>query len=47
MKDAVQNYIGSLNWGYRVQLRDKSVEYINGLGKFIDKNKVLVKLFSH
>jgi hypothetical protein len=25
MKDAVQNYIGSLNWGYRVQLRDKNV----------------------
>ena len=25
--ESVQNHIGSLNWGYRVALKDKSVEY--------------------
>jgi thioredoxin reductase (NADPH) len=28
MVEAIQNHIGSLNWGYRVQLRDKK-ESIN------------------
>jgi hypothetical protein len=45
MRDAVQNYIGSLNWGYRVQLRDKKVNYINGFGKFIDQHKIQVQFF--
>ncbi len=44
MRDAIQDYIGSLNWGYRVQLRDKKVEYINGFGKFIDNHKIHVSL---
>lgn len=43
MRDAIQNYIGSLNWGYRVQLRDKKVEYINAYGKLIDNHKVHVR----
>lgn len=34
--EAVQNHIGSLNWGYRVQLRDKKVDYINAFAKFTD-----------
>uniref|UniRef100_A0A8C3AEH7 thioredoxin-disulfide reductase (NADPH) n=1 Tax=Cyclopterus lumpus TaxID=8103 RepID=A0A8C3AEH7_CYCLU len=40
MKTAVNNYIGSLNWGYRVALRDKSVEYINAYAEFIEPHKV-------
>lgn len=42
MKNNIQDYIGSLNWGYRVQLRDKKVQYINGKGEFIDKHRLLV-----
>ncbi|CAI2352006.1 unnamed protein product [Caenorhabditis sp. 36 PRJEB53466] len=34
LKDSVQDHIGSLNWGYRVQLREKSVTYINSYGEF-------------
>jgi thioredoxin reductase (NADPH) len=37
---AVQDHIGSLNWGYRVQLRDKNVKYINACGEFIDAHTV-------
>ncbi|XP_076807803.1 thioredoxin reductase 1, cytoplasmic-like [Clavelina lepadiformis] len=33
---AVQDYIGSLNWGYRVQLRDKKVNYVNAYGTLED-----------
>ena len=25
MKDGIQDHIGALNWGYRVQLREKQV----------------------
>lgn len=32
----VQAHIGSLNWGYRVALRDKKVEYLNAFGTFVD-----------
>ena len=42
MKDNIQNHIGGLNFNYRVQLRDKKVEYINGFGEFIDRHKLLV-----
>ena len=31
-----KNHIGSLNWGYRVALKDKSVEYQNAYATFID-----------
>ncbi|XP_056629778.1 thioredoxin reductase 1, mitochondrial isoform X1 [Diorhabda sublineata] len=40
LKDAVQGHIKSVNWVTRVELRDKQVEYINGLGSFIDANTV-------
>ncbi|KAJ8981664.1 hypothetical protein NQ317_017284 [Molorchus minor] len=36
LKDAVQAHIKSVNWVTRVELRDKKVEYINGLGVFKD-----------
>uniref|UniRef100_A0A8C5AFG1 thioredoxin-disulfide reductase (NADPH) n=1 Tax=Gadus morhua TaxID=8049 RepID=A0A8C5AFG1_GADMO len=34
MKEAINNYIGSLNWGYRVALRDKNVNYVNAYAEF-------------
>lgn len=40
MVEAVQNYIGSLNWGYRVQLRNKKVTYINAYGEFEDAHTI-------
>ena len=42
MRDNIQNYIGSLNFNYRVQLRDKKVDYLNAYGTFVDRNKLLV-----
>lgn len=40
MCERVQDYIKSLNFGYRVQLREKSVTYLNALGKLIDNHTV-------
>ncbi|KAG8430274.1 hypothetical protein GDO86_018097 [Hymenochirus boettgeri] len=40
MKDGIQNYIGSLNWGYRVALRDKQVRYENAYGEFVEPHKI-------
>lgn len=37
---SVQDHIGSLNWGYRVSLREKSVTYMNAKGKFVDPHTV-------
>ncbi|EFO96052.1 hypothetical protein CRE_26919 [Caenorhabditis remanei] len=34
LRDSVQDHIASLNWGYRVQLREKTVTYINSYGEF-------------
>merc|ERR1719427_541525 len=36
----VQDYIGSLNWGYRVQLREKNVNYVNGYAEFTDPHTI-------
>lgn len=36
----VRNHIGSLNFGYRVQLREKDVKYINAKGSFVDPHTV-------
>ncbi|XP_017479461.1 PREDICTED: thioredoxin reductase 2, mitochondrial isoform X1 [Rhagoletis zephyria] len=41
---AVQNHIKSVNWVTRVDLRDKKVEYINGLGYFKDPHTVVAKM---
>uniref|UniRef100_A0A4W5P8P1 Thioredoxin reductase 3 n=1 Tax=Hucho hucho TaxID=62062 RepID=A0A4W5P8P1_9TELE len=43
MKTAVNNYIGSLNWGYRVALRDKNVNYVNSYAEFIEPHKIKVE----
>uniref|UniRef100_A0A8C9SPX1 thioredoxin-disulfide reductase (NADPH) n=1 Tax=Scleropages formosus TaxID=113540 RepID=A0A8C9SPX1_SCLFO len=40
MKTAVNNYIASLNWGYRVQLRDKNVTYMNSYAEFVEPHKI-------
>eukprot|EP00911_Craspedida_sp_UC1_P001152 UC1_evm1s866 len=39
--EGVQNHIGSLNWGYRVSLRDKNVTYLNAFGSFRDEHTLL------
>nr|XP_023026181.1 thioredoxin reductase 1, mitochondrial isoform X1 [Leptinotarsa decemlineata] len=36
LRDAVQGHVKSVNWVTRVELRDKKVEYINGVGVFKD-----------
>ncbi|EHA99506.1 Thioredoxin reductase 1, cytoplasmic [Heterocephalus glaber] len=40
MTEAVQNHIGSLNWGYRVALREKKVVYENAFGQFIGPHRI-------
>eukprot|EP00741_Cyanophora_paradoxa_P008397 tig00001307_g8124.t1 len=40
MVEGVQDHIGSLNWGYRVALRDNKVDYFNALGSFVDAHTV-------
>ncbi|XP_004449156.1 thioredoxin reductase 3 [Dasypus novemcinctus] len=40
MTEAIQNYIGSLNWSYRLSLRERSVTYINAYGEFIEPHKI-------
>lgn len=41
LTEAVQNHIKSVNWVTRVDLRDKKVEYVNGLGYLKDSNNVV------
>ena len=41
--DAIQNHIGSLNFGYRVALRNKGVKYINALGQLQDAHTIKVR----
>ncbi len=38
LKDNVQDHIRGINFGYRVQLREKGVTYLNKLGKFVGPN---------
>ncbi|XP_052030265.1 thioredoxin reductase 3 [Apodemus sylvaticus] len=40
MTEAIQNHIGSLNWGYRVTLREKGVTYVNAYGEFVELHKI-------
>lgn len=40
MKNAIQDHIGSLNWGYRVQLRDKKVNYVNAYAEIVDQHTI-------
>ncbi|XP_003377568.1 thioredoxin reductase 1, cytoplasmic [Trichinella spiralis] len=36
----VQKHIRSLNWGYRVQMNQNSVTYLNAYGSFVDANTI-------
>eukprot|EP01116_Phalansterium_solitarium_P024190 TRINITY_DN8789_c0_g1_i3.p2 TRINITY_DN8789_c0_g1~~TRINITY_DN8789_c0_g1_i3.p2 ORF type:complete len:204 (+),score=88.00 TRINITY_DN8789_c0_g1_i3:184-795(+) len=38
--EGVQDHIGSLNWGYRVALRDKKVNYVNAYAVFVDPHTI-------
>lgn len=38
MVEEVQNHIGSLNWAYRVNLREKEVTYLNEYAEFVDEH---------
>jgi thioredoxin/glutathione reductase (selenoprotein) len=40
MRNNVQDYIASLNWGYRVQLREKSVDYVNSYASFTGSHEI-------
>ncbi|KAL3852967.1 hypothetical protein ACJMK2_016572 [Sinanodonta woodiana] len=40
MKSAIQDHIGSLNWGYRVQLREQKVDYKNAYAEFISPHRI-------
>ncbi|CAJ0953324.1 unnamed protein product, partial [Mesorhabditis belari] len=40
MRDGIQDHIGSLNWGYRVQLREKKVDYLNAYGAFTGSHEI-------
>jgi thioredoxin reductase (NADPH) len=42
VRDNIQNYIRSLNFKYRVRLREKSVKYLNKLATFKDEHTVTV-----
>lgn len=44
MKTAVNNYISSLNWGYKVSLRDKNVNYVNAYAEFVEPHKIKVSV---
>jgi pyruvate/2-oxoglutarate dehydrogenase complex dihydrolipoamide dehydrogenase (E3) component len=41
MRDNIQNHIKKLNFGYRGQLRDVGIDYLNKLGEKIDQNSSL------
>ncbi|KAL4669336.1 hypothetical protein H8959_007890 [Pygathrix nigripes] len=40
MTKAIQNHISSLNWGYRLSLREKAVAYVNSYGEFVEHHKI-------
>ncbi|NXW01858.1 TRXR1 reductase, partial [Fregetta grallaria] len=40
MTESVQNYIGSLNWGYRVALREKKITFENAYGEFVGPHTI-------
>jgi pyruvate/2-oxoglutarate dehydrogenase complex dihydrolipoamide dehydrogenase (E3) component len=45
LRDSIHEYIASLNWGYRVQLRKNNIEYLNAMGKFIDPHTIQATTF--
>ncbi|KAL3206712.1 hypothetical protein MRX96_039964 [Rhipicephalus microplus] len=43
LRNAVQAHVRSLNWGHRVQLNKKKVDYYNAHGKFIERQKIVAQ----
>ncbi|XP_035304671.1 thioredoxin reductase 3 isoform X4 [Cricetulus griseus] len=43
MTEAIQNHISSLNWSYRLKLREKGVAYINAYGEFVEPSKIKIQ----
>lgn len=44
LTEAVQNHVKSVNWVTRVDLREKAIEYVNGLGEFKDPHTVVATM---
>ncbi|KAL4714016.1 hypothetical protein ACJJTC_008370 [Scirpophaga incertulas] len=44
LTESVQNHIKSVNWVTRVDLRDKKIDYINGLGAFKDPHTIVATM---
>eukprot|EP01035_Chromulina_nebulosa_P020790 gene20790-26950_t len=42
LRESVQDHIKGLNFGYRVQLREKGIVYLNKLGKFVSPHELQV-----
>ncbi|KAH8850840.1 Thioredoxin reductase 1, cytoplasmic [Schistosoma japonicum] len=42
MVEGVQSHIGSLNWGYKVSLRDNAVTYLNARGMLLSPHEVQI-----
>ncbi|GAA56821.1 thioredoxin reductase (NADPH) [Clonorchis sinensis] len=42
MVEGIQNHIHSLNWGYRVVLRENAVDYLNAYGEIIDAHTIKI-----
>ncbi|XP_069760350.1 thioredoxin reductase 1, cytoplasmic-like [Narcine bancroftii] len=40
LREAIQNYIRSLNWGYKISLKEKAVTYVNAYGEFMGPHKI-------
>ena len=40
MQTLIGNYIKSLNFSYKVQLRSANVTYLDGLAKFLDEHTI-------
>jgi thioredoxin/glutathione reductase (selenoprotein) len=40
LRDRVQDHIKSINFGYRVQLREEKVNYLNKLGRFVSPHEL-------
>jgi pyruvate/2-oxoglutarate dehydrogenase complex dihydrolipoamide dehydrogenase (E3) component len=44
MVDEIQNYVKSLNFGYRKVLKENTVTYLNAYAQFVDAHTVKVSL---
>lgn len=40
MRENINNYIRSLNWGYKVALQENSIQYLNCYGTFLEGHKI-------